>query len=381
MDAVWARDTVGAGALLTIDLDALVENYRGLAERAAPAACSAVVKADAYGLGVEQVVPALRDAGCRHFFTAQLREALEVQPHAGRGAAIYVLNGLQPGSEALCAEAGIVPVLNGTEQVEAWMTLAVRLGRSLPAVIQIDSGMSRLGLAPEEVEALASRPGALDGIDLILVMTHLACGDEATSPYNGQQLDAFLALAARLPPAPLSIANSGGVALGGDFRQDLVRPGVALYGVAPTAGRRNPMRPVVRLDARVIQTRAVKAGQAIGYGCSLVADRPMELATIAVGYADGWPRCLGHVGAAYKGAVRLPIAGRVSMDSIILDISDLPEDSLRLGDTVELIGPNQTLEQVAADAGTIPYEILTGLGRRYARRILPPSSSAEGNIR
>lgn len=374
MDLARRKDDRGAGGLLTIDLHALVENYRALAALAAPARCAAVVKADAYGLGVATVAPALVRAGCRDFFVAHLSEALDLAPHIGTEAEIYVLNGLQPGSESLCAEAGIVPVLNGLEQVAAWRELAARVDRALPAVLQVDSGMSRLGLSTGEVEVLTEGEGSLAGIELRLVMTHLACGDEADSAYNPEQLARFLDLAARLPKAPLSIANSGATAIGGDFRQDLVRPGVALYGVGPTAGRANPMKPVVRLEARVIQTRAVPAGTPIGYGCTLVSDRPMRLATIAVGYADGWPRCLSGVGAAYKGSVRLPIAGRVSMDSIILDVSGLPEGALTLGDMVELIGPNQTLEMVAADAGTIPYEILTGLGRRYARRVLSASN-------
>ncbi|MCW6510438.1 alanine racemase [Lichenifustis flavocetrariae] len=356
-----------AGAILTVDLAALRSNYLWLAGRAAPARCAAVVKADAYGLGASVAAPAFYEAGCRAFFVAHLSEGLDLRPMLPDDATIHILNGLQPGAEPACAAAGLVPVLNGFEQVEAWARIGRQDGLRLPAVLQIDSGMSRLGLSPEEVESLATRPDLIEAIDVRLVMSHLACADEPDHPANAAQWQNFERLRALVPHAPLSLANSGGVLLDARFRYDLARPGIALYGVSPTPGVGEGLMPVLRLDARVIQVRQVAAGTAVGYGATFHAPYPMRVATIAVGYADGWPRHLSNRGAAFFDGTRLPIVGRVSMDSITLDVTPLPEGTLQLGSLVELIGPHQTLDDVAAQCGTIPYEILTGLGGRYAR--------------
>jgi alanine racemase len=345
-----------------------------------PAATAAVVKADAYGLGAIRAAPALEAAGCRDFFVAHLSEALAVRPALGDQTRLYVLNGLQPGAEAACAAAGVMPVLNSLEQAWRWRDLAVTQGRPLPAGLQIDTGMARLGLPPGDVDFLAAEPSFFDHAPLALLMSHLACSDEPDRSSNVEQLEAFERLTARLPPARLSLANSGGMFLEAAFHGDLARPGVCLYGAAPNADRPNPMAPVVRLDARVIQVRDVAAGQGVGYGLTYARETPGQIATIAVGYADGWPRHLSNAGAAYYRGVRLPIAGRVSMDSITLDVSALTERGivLHLGDEVELIGPHQTLEDVAAQAGTIPYEILTSLGHRYHRTYVesPPVRNA-----
>lgn len=365
MQETWAG---GAGARLIVDLKALCANYRTIAAQVAPARAAAVVKANAYGLGADRVAPALAAIGCRDFFVAHLCEAVALRPRLPRDARLFILNGVYPGAEQACLEAGAIPVLNSPEQVRAWVALGKVLGRPLEAAVQVDSGMSRLGLSPADLDALLAEIDFAADLGLVLVMSHLACGDEPGSPANADQLARFTALADRLPPAPRSLANSGGCFLSPPaFRQDLVRPGVSLYGVAPHPGHPSPIRPVVRLDARVVQVRAIPAGQGVGYGLTYAPDQPARIATIGVGYADGWPRHLSNVGAAYFKGVRLPIAGRVSMDSLCLDITALPEGALRAGDVVELIGPHQPLEAVAADAGTIPYEILTSLGHRYAR--------------
>jgi alanine racemase len=259
----------------------------------------------------------------------------------------------------------LIPVLNSLEQLDAWRAAARRLGRPVPAALQIDSGMSRLGLAPSEVDAIADDPAALDGIELKLVMSHLACADEPGSPANALQLGNFEALRAKLPPAPASLANSSGIFLGNDYYLDLARPGAALYGVNPTPGKPNPMRQVVGLAAKIIQTRVLEDGAGVGYGHTYRAAAGLIVATISLGYADGWPR---HAASrAFHGGVPLPFAGRVSMDSIVLDISALPPGTLKAGDPVELIGPHQTVDDVASEAGTIGYEILTGLGSRFHR--------------
>ena len=359
-----------AGAVLTIDLAALVANYRFLRDRLVGADCAAVVKADAYGLGAARVAAALFQAGCRHFFVAHLQEGIDLRAAVPADAEIFVLNGLMPGAEALCLEARLTPVLNSLAQIDGWTGLSRRVGRALPAILQVDSGMARLGLSPAEVDRLALEPARLGGIDLKAVMSHLACADEPDHPANRAQLAQFEAQRRRLPPAPASFANSSGIFLGADYHFDLARPGAALYGVAPVPGAPNPMRAVVRLDARVIQTREIAAGDAVGYGYAFTASAPTRIATLSVGYADGWLRSVGRAGIAYIGDRALPIAGRVSMDSLTLDISTLPADMLKPGDFVELLGPHQRIDDVAAAAGTIGYEILTSLGGRYRRRYL-----------
>jgi len=359
-----------AGAVLTIDLAALVANYRFLRDRLVGADCAAVVKADAYGLGAARVAAALFRDGCRQFFVAHLGEGVDLRAALPDEAEIFVLNGLMPGAEALCLEARLTPVLNSLAQIDGWTGLSRRVGRALPAILQVDSGMARLGLSPAEVDRLVQDPARLGGIGLRAVMSHLACADEPDHPANQAQLAQFEAQRRRLPPAPASFANSSGIFLGADYHFDLARPGAALYGVAPVPGAPNPMRAVVRLDARVIQTREIAAGDAVGYGYAFTASAPTRIATLSVGYADGWLRSVGRAGIAYVGDRALPIAGRVSMDSLTLDISTLPADMLKPGDFVELLGPHQRVDDVAAAAGTIGYEILTSLGGRYQRRYL-----------
>lgn len=381
---------LAAGGVLTIDLAALRHNYTTVAQRIAPTRAAAVVKANAYGLDASRVAPAFYEAGCRDFFVAHLTEAVALKPFLKPDAAFYILNGLQPGTEAACARENILPVLNSLEQVANWAATAKALGRKLPALLQIDTGMSRLGLSAEELDRLVASPSLLDGIDLKFAISHMASGDEPENPANARQLAAMKAALARLPQSPLSqplpvaFSNSGGCFLDRSYHFDLARPGVALYGVGPEkphgvsdkAEAGDQIRPVLTLSARVIQVRNVERGAAIGYGGTYVAQGPMRIATIAVGYADGWFRALSNKGSAYFGDTRLPIVGRVSMDSITLDASALPEGALKLGSLVELIGPHQRLEDVARDCDTIPYEILTALGDRYARIYV---DSAAGN--
>lgn len=366
---------LSAGARLTVDLAAIQANYRLISGRVQPARTAAVVKADAYGLGARAVAPALYAAGCRVFFVAHLAEAQDLRPILPADAQLYVLNGLQPGAEAACAAEDIRPVLNSPEQIQRWLAAAEVVGRRLPAAIQVDSGMARLGLAPDDVAALAANPEVFERLDVDLVMSHLACADTPDALSNPRQVAAFAALADRLPPRPRSLANSAGSFAAWADHGDLVRPGLALYGGAPIDGLPNPMQAVVTLEARAIQIRTVRAGDGVGYGLTSVADHPRRIATISIGYADGWPRSLGGRGAAWFRGQRLPIAGRVSMDSITLDVTALAEGALQPGDAVELIGPHQSLDQVAHDADTIAYEVLTRLGRRFARTYVGGAAS------
>lgn len=378
LEAGMGMEAAAAGGLLTIDLAALADNYRLLCRTASPTQVAAVVKADAYGLGATRVAPVLYSAGCRDFFVAHLVEAVRLKPFLARGARLYVLNGLLPGSEATCADLGAIPVLNSIEQIASWSALALARGAELEAALQVDTGMARLGLSLAELRTLAASPAQFAGIRLRLIMSHLACADQPDSAASPGQLAVMREAIALFPGLPVSFANSGGVFLGVDYHGDLARPGVALYGAAPTEAAGNPMRPVVRLDIRVIQTRMVPAGTAVGYGGSHVTSRETRIATLSAGYADGLPRSLGNRGAVWFEGTRLPILGRVSMDSLMVDATALPEGALGPGALVEVIGPHQTLETVAADADTISYEILTRLGQRHHRHYAYSTSRDSG---
>lgn len=357
---------VAYSSRLSIDLDALRANYRSIADHVQPAACGAVIKADAYGLGAARIASALYGEGCRHFFVAQFCETRCLTNSLGPDAEIYVLNGIDPGGEAECLGSRAIPVLNSSSQLARWRAFARADGRPLPAALQVDTGMSRLGLEMTEVAEIARDPRFAEEVEVRLLMTHLACADDPDHDANAQQSDRLDAARFLFPHAPVSIANSAGAFLPERYRLDLVRPGIALYGVSP-GPHAPPMRPVVRLDARVLQVREVAQGTGVGYGFDHIAGAPQRLATIAIGYGDGWPRCLGGSGAAWHGDVRLPIVGRVSMDSMTVDISELAEGALAEGDFVELVGPSQSLTEVAHDADTIAYELLTRMGPRHAR--------------
>ena len=346
--------------LLEVDVAAIVANWRGL--RRGPTA--AVVKADAYGLGAAAVVPALHEAGCRHFFTAHPAEALAIRPLLP-SAMLAVLNGLWPGLEADFAANDLTPVLGAPDEIDRWTAHARAAGRTLPAILHIDTGMNRLGLAPSEVDTLAANPGRLDGLELRYVMTHLISAECPDDPLNEQQRQRFAAACARLPPAPRSLANSSGLFLGPGFASDLARPGAALYGINPTPGRPNPQRPVVRLRVRVLAVRDVAAGEGVGYNAQWAAARPSRIATVSVGYADGFLRALTNRAVAFFDGRPVPLVGRVSMDLSTFDATGEP--GLHPGAWLDLLGSGG-VDALAEQAGTNGYEILTSLGPRYVRR-------------
>ena len=350
-------------AILHIDLAAIVENWRLLAARAAPGAVAGVVKANAYGLGADKVAPALRAAGCRHFFVAHLAEGIALRETLGSGPVIAVLNGFAPGADG---DAALVPVLNSLGDVLAHAAAGRSAGQARRALLHLDTGMARLGLDAVEQARLVADHSLLAGLDLLYIMTHLACADEPNHPLNAEQAARFDRACSVLPKFKRSFANSSGLFLGADYASDLARPGCALYGINPTPGLPNPLRQVLRLEAPVLQIREIPAGASVGYGASFMAARPSRIATIAVGYADGYLRSLsGQGGAAYRGLM-LPLVGRVSMDLITLDVTDVP--GLVPGDAVTLIGgAAPSPDDLAARAGTIGYEILTSLGARYRR--------------
>ena len=349
-----------SGGVLHVDLSAVVANWRLLCARHSSGPVAAVVKGDGYGLGAGPIARALYNAGCRHFFVALLDEAIAIRdivPDAMLG----VLGGLIPGSEGDYVAHGIVPALGSLAEIDAWTAA----GPGLPAIVHIDTGMSRLGLDARELAVLQQDPARLGRIGLRYIMTHLVSAEAAHDPLNHFQRQRFAEACALLPPAPRSFANSSGVFLGEDFGSDLARPGAALYGINPTPGLPNPMRSVVRLMARVLAVRDIPAGASVGYNATWTAMRPSRIATAGVGYADGWPRVLsGRCNAFFDGAP-VPLVGRVSMDLTTFDITDHP--AIAPGSWLELLGPHQTTDDVAVAAGTNGYEVLTSLALRLPR--------------
>ncbi|MEX1203644.1 MAG: alanine racemase [Dongiaceae bacterium] len=368
----------GAAAVLSIDLTAIVANYRLLVARLGGAECAGVVKADAYGLGVAEVAPALHGAGCRVFFVATLDEGIELRGLLPE-AEIYVFNGLTAGGVESFVAHALRPVLNSLGEIDAWAAMGRRRG-PLAAALHIDTGMARLGLPPAEVAALAEDRFRLDGAAVALMLSHLACADEPEHPMNARQLAAFRDAVRRVAPdgARLSLAASSGIFLGADYRFDVARPGAALYGLRPQPDAPNPLAPVVRLQGKILQVRDVDSDTTVGYGATHRCTRPARLATVGAGYAYGYLRSLSNRGSAHIGAERVPVVGRVSMDLITLDVTAIAPERVTPGALVDLIGPHNPVDALAEEAGTIGYEILTSLGRRYRRRYVGAAAPVAG---
>lgn len=360
-----ARAQATPEAVLEIDLGALAGNYRRLATRAA-GDCAAVVKADAYGLGQVPVARILYDAGCRFFFVAHLNEALALRA-ALPGVDIAVLSGVAPEDRRLCLEHRILPVVNRLADLRGWAALGSETATPPPLLLHYDTGMRRLGLDETEAAELIADPSPLAAVDCRYVMTHLACADTPDHPLNAEQRDRFTAFADHFPTLPRSIANSPGLFMVSDFHGALSRPGAALYGVDTSPLQDAPMRPVVHLKARVLQMRDIGAGESVGYGGSYIAPRTTRVATISLGYADGYFRALSNTSSVQFGRWNLPVIGRISMDLITLDASHLPPGALECGDWVAVLNSDITVNTLARAAGTIGYEILTALGNRFAR--------------
>jgi alanine racemase len=358
------------GGILTVDLGAIAQNWRLLRERARPAECAAVIKADAYGLGIEPVSQVLAKAGCHTFFVAHLAEAQRVR-RAAPLAHVYVLNGMPPGAEPLYIQNRVRPVLGSLGELKRW-----REAGGGPAALHVDTGMNRLGLSMGDAQALALSPDWRN-TQFDFVMSHLVSSEEPDNPLNAAQVrhfermaDLFGARAKRR-----SLANSSAHFLPEPLRYDLTRPGYALFGGNPTPGRENPMQPVVKLEATVIQIRSIEPGETVGYNAQWMAQRQSRIATVSLGYADGWLRSLSTTtskpgGAAMVHGKRCPFAGRVSMDLVTIDVTDVPDGQPRVGQTVTLLGDGIGVDDVAEMAGTNGYEILTSLGSRYTRRYI-----------
>jgi alanine racemase len=357
-----------AGGILTVDLAAIEANWKKLASMTLPVECAAVVKANAYGCGLEPVTRKLTKTGCRTFFVADVGEARLVRAIAP-DATIYVLNGMIPGSAQAFTEGSFRPVINSLTELAEWDAFIAGKGWRGGAALHVDTGMNRLGVTIQEAIAAAPRIQS-ENHGFTLLMSHLACAETPDHPMNDRQIRTFREIRILYRGIPSSLANSSGIFLGGTVFCDLVRPGVALYGANPTPGIKNPMRSAVELKARIIQVRAVNRGDTVGYGASWSAGRPSRIAVLAAGYADGFLRSAGASKGKPAASViiagrRCPVAGRVSMDLLAVDVTDLAEGSARRGDFATLIGDGMSVDDVATGMGTIPYEVLTNLGRRY----------------
>ena len=363
-------DPTEAGGILTIDLAAVESNWKRLAGLTVPVECAAVVKADGYGCGLEPVTRTLHRAGCRTFFVADVAEGRRARTVAP-DATIYVLNGVMPGSAQAFAADHLRPVINSTTELAEWDAFVATKNWRGGAALHVDTGMNRLGITVEEAAAIAPRLQS-ENHGFTLVMSHLACAESPDHPMNARQLRLFRDIRMVYRGVASSLANSSGIFLGERAYCDLVRPGVALYGVNPTPGKANPMRRVVELKGRIIQVRTIDKGETVGYGAVFTAGRASRIAIIAVGYADGFLRSAGTARGKPAAEVivagkRCPLAGRVSMDVLAVDVTDVAEGAVRRGDFATLIGDRVSVDDLAAGMGTIGYEVLTDLGRRYHR--------------
>ncbi|HEY1474052.1 MAG TPA: alanine racemase [Pseudolabrys sp.] len=359
-----------AGGILTVDLGAIEANWRLLGRRAMPTECAAVIKADGYGCGIEPVAATLAKAGCKTFFVADLAEARRARAVTPEPA-IYVLNGLLSNTAAAYADIRARPVIGSMVELAEWDAFCSTHQWRGGAALHVDTGMNRLGISLDEAAALAPRIRS-ENHGITLLMSHLACAEVPEHPLNARQIGAFRDVRILYRGIPSSLANSSGIFLGANAHCDMVRPGVALYGVNPTPGQSNPMRPVVELQAHIVQLRSVPRGETVGYDAAWTAKRTTRIAVVAIGYADGYLRAASASDAAPGAAAivagqRCPLAGRVSMDLLAIDVTDLSDSAARRGDLVSLIGGEMTVDALATAAGTIGYEVLTSLGRRYHR--------------
>ena len=357
-------------AQLSIDLDALAQNYAHLCQRAKGAVVAPVVKADAYGLGAVLVARRLWAEGARSFFVARISEGEALRHGLGpqRPATVYVLDGAPIGSAPRLLASHLTPVLNSLAQISEWAGLGRSKPEPLKAAIQIDTGMNRLGLRLEEAVSLVQSLDGLKGLDIELMISHLACASEPDHPANAQHATRFKQARSLFPNAKASLANSGGIFLGPDYHHDLVRPGISLYGGGPFAVPHPDLACVATLEAPILQVRPVQPGETIGYGASFTATRPMRIAILAAGYADGVLRAFGPEGMVWFDGAQRKVVGRLSMDMIAIDLGDT--SSAKPGDRAELLGPHMALDLAASASGTIAYECLVRLAPRLERTYL-----------
>jgi alanine racemase len=357
-------------ATLEVHLPAIVRNYQLLRARHHAKRCAAVVKANAYGLGVIPVAKALAGVGgCEEFFVATLDEALQLRAQLW-DKVIYVFSGVAPHEVELFFAARLIPVLNSPQQVECWVKACAGLEVVMPSALHVDTGMCRLGLSHTDLLEIDQPQDYAARAGIRLIMTHLACASEPQHPLNAQQVQRFVEVTARFPDIATSMANSSGLFLPQEYHADIGRPGCALYGITPNPQLPNPMQPVVTLRAPILQVREVDVEHTIGYGATCEVHPGQKVAVAAMGYADGLHRAASNKLAGWIGDIRVPMLGRVSMDVTCYDVSHVPQDVLNKEAAITLIGVHQTVDDVAEAYGSIGYEVLTSLGARVLREYI-----------
>jgi len=357
-----------SNSFLEVNIDLIVNNYRLIKNKVGDTECAAVLKADAYGMGASIIAKALDKAGCSIYFVATIDEGLELRACFGKNKnKIVVLSGLLEGTGDVFYKNKLTPVLNDLEQIQRWGIYNREKKRSAPSIIHIDTGMNRLGLTIDEFQHIVERPNELHGLQVEWVMSHLACGDQPGDAMNPKQLSLFSNAKETLPKVKASLSNSGGVFLGQSYHLDMVRPGIALYGSVSRSIPVNPLNQVIKLYSRILQIRTLSSGATVGYGASYRVSEKIRVATVGLGYADGYLRSLSNCSYVFFNNIRLPVIGRISMDYITVDITKIAAEKIKTGDFIEVIGDKFTLDDLATVANTVPHEILTRLGTRHHR--------------
>jgi alanine racemase len=361
-------NTIYSSAL--IDLQAVASNYKKLVNISKSGQCAAVIKADAYGLGAEALTPTIANQGCQTFFTAYIDEGISLRKtlkQMNHNARIYVLNGFFPKCESLFVEHDLTPVLCTVEQIHLWQAHARTLNRPLAAALHVDTGMRRTGIPYHDFWNLIDTPDTFQGIALSLIISHLACSDHLNHPHNERQLEKAKKIHERLPTVPFSLSNSGGIFLSSDYHFNLTRSGMAIYGMNPTPYKENSMAPVLSLWSRIYQVQDVNEGQSIGYGQSYYTQAPAKIATLALGYADGYPWQATPESSVMISGYPARIVGRISMDLMTVDVTNIPNHLVVPGAWAQVVGDHLSIDEIAKMSKTIPYEVLLGLGKRFHR--------------
>jgi len=360
---------------LIVDLEAVAHNYRTLSSHVKKGtSCAAVLKANAYGMGVKEVAPRLYQEGCRHFFVAHLSEAIELKCHVGQDTSIYVLNGLREGDEEVYVHYNLIPVLSDLSQIQVWNAFSKSKQQCLKAALHFDTGMTRTGITPKNINTM--EVSELSHTEIVCVMSHLACTYQASHPMNETQRHSFDTLRKGFPFALSSLANSGGFFLGPEYHYNLIRVGLALTGCRTAISRGdNVLKPALKAYAQILQINEISRGDSVGYDATFIASRASRIATLGVGYADGYLRSLSNRGEVYFDGQKLPVVGKVSMDLLTVDLTDVPPSKIHVGDWVELFGDHLFVDDLAEKAGTVSWEIFTRLGPRFERFYLNSQQS------
>ena len=357
-----------SNSFLEINIDSIIHNYQLINNKVGNTECAAVLKADAYGMGASVIAKALDKAGCSTFFVATIDEGIELRACFSKDEnQIAVLSGLLEGSEDIFYSNKLTPVLNDTEQTKKWAIYNKQKKISAPSILHIDTGMNRLGLTINELYDIIKNPTELKELHVEWIMSHLACGDQPRDIMNEKQLSVFLNAKKEFPNVKASLANSAGVFLGQSYHLDMVRPGIALYGSGSGSIPSKPLKQVIKLYSRILQIRTLSTGASVGYGASYRVSEATRVATVGLGYADGYLRSLSNCSWVFFNGLRLPVIGRISMDYITIDITQIASEKIQTGDFIEIIGDKFTLDDLATVANTVPHELLTRLGTRHHR--------------